>query len=140
MTHTASDVNQPEPVDINMIRQIIDDVQEGFNTNDPDLMNTHLADDAVVVNARGAVLTGRPAIDKATREGLAAGLLKDATAYYQLSDIALLSPDVIAAGKTAWSTQHDAEAGNPPEMNALYIFIRRSGRWLIWRRQNTLIA
>lgn len=130
----------PKTSDLNSIRAIIDDVQAGFNRNDADLMNTHLAEDAIIVNARGVRLAGRPAIDEATREGLAAGFLRDATAYYQLTDIALLAPDVIAAGKNAWSTQQDFEVGNPPEMNALYIFIRRSGRWLIWRRQNTLIA
>lgn len=126
--------------DLNAIRAIVDDVQTGFNTNDPSLMNAHMADDAVVVNARGAVLEGRPAIENSARQGLASGFLRDATAYYQLTDVVGLSDDVIAARKNAWSTADDAKDGRPAEMSALYIFVRRSGRWLIWRRQNTLIA
>ncbi|TQF74724.1 SgcJ/EcaC family oxidoreductase [Rhodococcus spelaei] len=139
MTLTTT-IDLPNTNELNAIRAIINDVQEGFNNNDAKLMNAHLAEDAVVVNARGAVLAGRSAIEKATEEGLAAGFLSDATAYYELTDAALLSPDTIAARKNAWSTRKDAEDGNPPEMNALYIFVRRADRWLIWRRQNTVVV
>ncbi|MCK0093815.1 SgcJ/EcaC family oxidoreductase [Rhodococcus sp. F64268] len=115
-------------------------MQDGFNNNDASLMNARLADDAIVVNARGAVLSGRAAIRKASEEALAAGYLNDSMAYYELSDVASLSPDVVTARKNAWSTNQDADDGNPPEMNALYIFVKRDGRWLIWRRQNTIIS
>ncbi|OZF53688.1 DUF4440 domain-containing protein [Rhodococcus sp. 14-2470-1b] len=126
--------------DLRAIRTILEDVELGFNNKDSALMNAHLADDAVVVTARGAVLEGRLAIENATREALASDFLRDATAYYQLADVVALSVDVISARKDAWSTQESAEDGRAPEMNALYIFVRRSGRWLIWRRQNTMAA
>ena len=140
MTQQSARIVTPETADLNAIRKIITDVQEGFNNNDPVQMNLHLADDAVVVNARGAVLEGRRAIDESTKDGLAAGFLRDATAYYELADVALLAPDVIVARKNAWSTSEDARDGRSPEMNALYVFVRRQGRWMIWRRQNTLVA
>lgn len=81
----------PDSHDLEQIQAIVRDVQDGF-TNDASLMNTHLADDAIV------------------------------------------------ARKNAWSTKQDADGGNPPEMNALYIFVKRDGRWLIWRRQNTIVS
>ncbi|MEE2060669.1 YybH family protein [Rhodococcus artemisiae] len=130
----------PDHRDLEQIQTIVRDVQEGFNTNDASLMNAHLADDAIVVNARGAVLFGRAAIQKASEDALAAGYLNESTAYYELSDVAGLSADVIVARKNAWSTKQDADDGDPPEMNALYIFVKRGGRWLIWRRQNTIVS
>ena len=140
MTQHADRMAAPEAADLNAIRRIITDVQEGFNNNDPVQMNSHLAEDAVVVNARGAVLEGRRAIEESTKDGLASGFLRDSTAYYELVDVTLLAQDVIVARKNAWSTSEDARDGRPPEMNALYVFIRREGRWAIWRRQNTLVV
>jgi uncharacterized protein (TIGR02246 family) len=139
MTH-RTDSKFPIPADVEAIRGIVRDVQDGFNNNDAALMNAHIADDAVVVNARGAVLNGRRAIEIATEDSLAAGYLRDSTAYYELTDVISLAPDVITARKNAWSTRENAQDGRPPEMNALYIFVRRANRWLVWRRQNTLIA
>jgi len=110
------------------------------NTNDAELLLRHVARDAVIVNAIGAVLRGRDAVESATREGLSRGPLQAATAHYRLSDIALVAPDVIVAHKSAWSTVEDARRGAPPEMNAHYTFVRREGRWWILRRQNTLVA
>lgn len=140
MTQQSDRIVAPETADLNAIRRIIIDVQEGFNNNDPVQMNSHLVDDAVVVNARGAVLEGRRAIEESTKDGLASGFLRDATAYYELVDVTLLAQDVIGARKNAWSTSEDARDGRPPEMNALYVFVRREGRWAIWRRQNTLVV
>ena len=140
MTQQSDRMVAPETADVNAIRRIITDVQEGFNNNDPVQMNLHLAEDAVVVNARGAVLAGRRAIEESTKDGLTSGFLRDATAYYELDDVTLLAQDVIVARKNAWSTSADARDGRPPEMNALYVFVRREGRWVIWRRQNTLVV
>ncbi|PZU03792.1 MAG: DUF4440 domain-containing protein [Gordonia sp. (in: high G+C Gram-positive bacteria)] len=140
MTQQSDRMVAPETADVNAIRRIITDVQEGFNNNDPVQMNSHLAEDAVVVNARGAVLEGRRAIEESTKDGLTSGFLRDATAHYELVDVTLLAQDVIVARKNAWSTSADARDGRPPEMNALYVFVRREGRWAIWRRQNTLVV
>ncbi|MFI8527258.1 SgcJ/EcaC family oxidoreductase [Promicromonospora sukumoe] len=130
----------PSPRDEEAIRLVISDVERGFNTNDAGLLLRHVAPDAVIVNAVGAVLRGRDAVESATREGLARGPLQTATAHYRLSDIALVAPDVIVAHKSAWSSAEDARRGASPEMNAQYTFVRREGRWWILRRQNTLVA
>lgn len=128
------------PEDSAALRRVVADVERGFNENDPDLLVRHIAPDAVIVNARGAVLRGRAAVEAATRTGLAQGPLRTATAHYRLSDVALVGPDVAVAHKSAWSSVEDADDGAPPEMNAHYTFVRREGRWWILRRQNTLVA
>lgn len=139
---SADHHDQPtaSPEDSAALRRVVADVERGFNENDADLLVRHVAPDAVIVNARGAVLRGRAAVEAATRTGLAQGPLHTATAHYRLSDVALVGPDVAVAHKSAWSTVEDADSGAPPEMNAHYTFVRREGRWWILRRQNTLVA
>ncbi|WP_198955466.1 SgcJ/EcaC family oxidoreductase [Frankia sp. CcI49] len=122
------------------VRSILADIEHGFNVNDPELMMRHIASDALVANALGTVLRGRDEIDSATRAGLArGGALHAATAHYRLTDVTLLSADIAVAHKNAWATPSAADAGEPPEMNALYVLERRDGRWWIIRRQNTLV-
>ncbi|ATG54997.1 DUF4440 domain-containing protein [Brachybacterium ginsengisoli] len=134
--------HQPAPVAeiSDALRRVVGDVERGFTENDAGLLVRHVAPDAVIVNALGAVLRGRAAVEAATRAGLSRGPLSTATAHYRLSDIALVAPDVAVAHKSAWSTVEDADRGAPPEMNAHYVFVRREGRWWILRRQNTLVA
>jgi len=121
------------------LREVISRVELGFNTNDAELLLADVADDAQVVNAVGTVLRGREEIVAATRAGLANSSLRMATAHYRVSDLELIAPDVAVLHKDAWSSEADAEAGKPAEMNALYVFVRRDGWWWILRRQNTLI-
>ncbi|GAA3398331.1 YybH family protein [Cryptosporangium minutisporangium] len=128
-----------DPEDEAALRRIVRDVEDGFNRNDPALLSAHIAEDAVIGTARGTWATGRAAIDEANQAVLT-GFLRDATAYYEFSDAVALAPDVAVAQKRAWSTRDAADAGEPPEMIALYVFVRRDGRWWIARRQNTLVA
>ena len=125
--------------DVAAIHRVVQDVEDGFNRNDPDLLTAHVAEDAVVVDARGAVLRGRAAVHEANRAGLR-GALRAATAHYRLSDVAAVAPGVAVAHKSAWSTAGAAAAGGAPEMNALYVLVQRDGRWWIARRQNTLVV
>ena len=122
------------------LRDIINTIELGFNTNDADLLVRDIAEDAQVVNAIGKVLRGREAILQATWAGLAGDYLRDATAHYRVSDIELLAPDVAVLHKEAWATEAAAEAGEPAEMKALYVMVRREGRWWVLRRQNTLVV
>jgi uncharacterized protein (TIGR02246 family) len=122
------------------LRDVISTIELGFNTNNADLLVRDIAEDAHVVNAMGTVLRGREAILEATRAGLASAHLRDATAHYRISDIELLAPDVAVLHKEAWATEAAADAGEPAEMNALYVMVRRDGRWLVLRRQNTLVV
>jgi len=125
--------------DDSALRDVVGRVELGFNTNDADLMLADVADDAQIVNAVGTVLRGRDEIVAVTRAGLASAALSTATAHYRVSDLELIAPDVAVLHKDAWSSEADAEAGKPAEMNALYVFVRRDGRWWILRRQNTLV-
>ncbi|HEX7350087.1 hypothetical protein, partial [Brachybacterium sp.] len=45
------------------LRRVVEDVQRGFTENDADLLVRHIAPDAVIVNALGAVLRGRAAVE-----------------------------------------------------------------------------
>lgn len=126
--------------DESALRDVVGRVELGFNTNDADLLLADVADDAQFVNAVGTVLRGREEIVAATKARLASSTLSTATAHYRVSDLELIAPDVAVLHKDAWSSETDAEAGKPAEMNALYVFVRRDGRWWILRRQNTLVA
>ena len=125
--------------DIDALRAVIADVESGFNENDPDLSVEHFTADATAVNVMGALLRGRDGLLEANRRGLA-GPLKDERARYELRDIVFVRPDVAIAHKTARAIDRDGEVLDEQDaMIALYVFVKREGRWMIAARQNTLI-
>ena len=121
------------------LREIVANVEKGFNQNDVELLVRDMAPDARIVSAIGAELVGREQIEAGTRESLTHAYLRDSTAHYRVHGTSMLAPDVAVAHKQAWSTEEAAERGDAPEMTALYVFARRGGRWWIIRRQNTLV-
>lgn len=121
------------------LRDIVANVERGFNQNDADALLRDVAPDARIVNAIGMELVGREQIEASTRQGFTQAYLRDSTAHYRLHGIAMLAPDIAVAHKRAWSTEDAAERGEAPEMTALYVFARREDRWWIIRRQNTLV-
>lgn len=126
--------------DIDEIKQVIADVERGFNTNDAALMNKHLAEDAAVVSALGVRLVGLPEIMTASEQGLA-GPLRDQYARYEVRDVRFVRPDVALVHKEAFAVTAD---GDPVDldhaMNALYVLVKDDGRWLVKARQNTLVS
>lgn len=125
--------------DIEEIKQVIADVERGFNTNDAALMNKHLAPDAAVVNVMGVRLVGLAEIMAASEKGLA-GPLRDQYARYEVRDVRFLRPDVAIAHKEAFAIRADGEPIDLEHaMNALYVLTKEDGRWLIAARQNTLV-
>lgn len=126
--------------DIEQITQVIADVERGFNTNDAELMNTHVAKTASIVNAVGVRLVGREAVMAASVAGLA-GPLRDQYARYEIRDVTFLRPDVALVHKEAFATTKDGEPLDLDHaMNALYVLVKEDGRWWIAARQNTLVA
>lgn len=125
--------------DETLIRGIVADIEQGFNTNDPELLARHIADEAVIINPLGTVMRGPAAVEESARELLIGGPLAVATAHYRLTEISLLATDVAVAQKSAWSTPSEADDGALPQMISLYVFVRRDGRWWISRRQNTTV-
>jgi len=126
--------------DIAAIKQIIGDVEDGFNTNDPDLSVEHFVGNASVTNAIGVRLAGRESLLDANRKGLA-GPLKDEHARYVVDDIVFLRPDVAVAHKQAWPTDASGELlDSDPAMVALYVLVKERDRWWIAARANTLVA
>ena len=120
------------------LRAVIADVEAGSNDNDPELSVEHFTPDATAVNVMGALVRGRDALLEANRRGLA-GPLKDERARYELRDIAFVGPDVALAHKTARAVDPDGAVDEQHAMIALYVFVKREGRWMIAARQNTLV-
>lgn len=137
MTSTHASPSQVEEA---TLHRIVADIEQGFNDNDPEALVRHIAADAVIVNPLGTVMRGAEEVEASVRPLLTAGALHRATAHYRLSDISMLAPDVAVAHKSAWATQAEADGGEPPQMNALYVFVRRKGTWWIVRRQNTAVG
>ena len=126
--------------DVAAIEAIVADVERGFNDNDAELMNRHVADDAVIVDALGRERRGRAEIMEASVAGLA-GPLADQRARYLVTDVTFVRPDVALAHKRAWAvdgTGVDIDVDHA--MVALYVLTRDDGRWTIRARQNTLVS
>jgi uncharacterized protein (TIGR02246 family) len=125
--------------DIEEIKQVIADVERGFNAKDAELMNRHMAPDAAVVSALGVRLVGLPEIMEVSEKGLA-GPLAGQYARYEVRDVRFVRPDVALVHKEAFAVTAD---GSPIDlehaMNALYVLVKEDGRWLIAARQNTLV-
>ncbi|QYG92111.1 SgcJ/EcaC family oxidoreductase [Iamia sp. SCSIO 61187] len=125
--------------DVAAIEAIVADVEAGFNANDAELMNRHVAADATIVNALGGEARGRDEIMAASVAGLA-GPLADERARYLVTDVTFVRPDVALAHKRAWAVDADGrELDVGHAMVALYVLVREDGRWWIAARQNTLV-
>ncbi|WP_067830281.1 SgcJ/EcaC family oxidoreductase [Nocardia inohanensis] len=125
--------------DIAAIRQLIANVETGYNTNDPELMTADFTANAAVVNAVGTLMTGYDTLLAANTAGLA-GFLKDEYVRYEITDITFLRPDVAIAHKVARATTAAGELiDRDPAMIALYVLVKQDGRWWTAARQNTLI-
>jgi uncharacterized protein (TIGR02246 family) len=136
---TVVDTSTDHEDDVAAIRQVIADIETGFNTNDPDLSVAHFTRNASSVNVFGAQLTGWDALLEANRTGLA-GHLRDESARYELSDIVFIRPDVAIAHKHAWATGPNGETIDVGHtMVALYVLVNEDGKWWIAARQNTLV-
>lgn len=137
---TIEDTTADHADDVVAIRQVIADVETGFNTNDAVLAVDHFAENASVVTAVGVEITGRAAVLEHHRAGLA-GPLADERASYELSDVVFLRPDVAVAHKHAWALDADGERTDSDHaMVALYVLVREQGRWWVASRQNTLVG
>jgi uncharacterized protein (TIGR02246 family) len=136
---TIEDTTVDHRADVAAIERVIGDVETAFNTNDPELMVEHLAQNATSVNVMGARLTGRGAVLESSRQGLA-GFLRDQYARYEVADVTFLRPDVAVAHKDAWATTPDGEPLTLDHaMVALYVLVKEAGRWWIVARQNTVV-
>jgi uncharacterized protein (TIGR02246 family) len=125
--------------DVEEIKQVVADVERGFNTNDAALMNRHVAPDATLVSAMGVRLVGLDEVMAASEAGLA-GPLRDQYARYEVRDVRFVRPDVALAYKEAYAVTVDGSPIEPDHtMCALYVLVRTDGRWLIAARQNTLV-
>lgn len=125
--------------DIDEIRALVAEIEQGFNTNDAERSVAQFTDDAVAVGVNGAHNAGRDELLAAHRAGFA-GFLRDQYARYELGDVRFLRDDVAIAHKRAWATDaggNDLDVGHA--MIALYVFVKDDGRWQVAARQNTLV-
>ena len=125
--------------DIAAIAQVIADIEQGFNSKDPERSIAHFAHDATAVSVTGALASGREELLAAHRAGYA-GPLSDQYARYELADVRFLGPNVAVAHKRAWATSAEGEDLDVEHaMIALYVLVRTEGRWQVAARQNTLV-
>lgn len=123
--------------DVEAIKQVVQDVETGFNNKDPELSVRHFTRNASVINAAGVRSSGWATLLDANRKGLA-GFLKDEYARYEVEDVLFLRPDVAIAHKRAWRTSEDGELLDPDAaMVALYVMVKDHDRWWIAARANT---
>lgn len=137
---TIEDTTINHQADLEAIRQVIADVQTGFNTNDAEKLVMHLAQNATTVNVMGMQFSGWDANYSTSQRGLA-GPLRDEFARYELQDIQFIRPDVAIAHKRALAITPEGNAiEGGQRMVALYVLVKEQGRWWIMARQNTLQA
>jgi uncharacterized protein (TIGR02246 family) len=136
---TVADATIDHTADREAIRRLIADIEAGFNGNDPELSVAHFAENATAVNVAGLRVAGAEALLEANRVGLT-GPLRDQHARYELGEITFLRPDVAIAHKHARAVSADGEPIDlDHSMIALYVFVKRSDRWWVVARQNTLV-
>jgi uncharacterized protein (TIGR02246 family) len=121
------------------LRALVGDIDQGYNSHDPELSTAHFAQNATTVAVIGTRIHGHEAMLEVNRVGLT-GFLRDETAHCKLTDIRFWGPDAAIAHKLAWSTPDAAADGQMPEMIALYLFAHHDGRGWIVARQNTAIS
>lgn len=135
----VDDRSTDHAADIAAIHALVADIEQGFNTNDADLLVRPFIGNGSSVNVFGAQLTGLADMLEASRRGLA-GPLADEHARYELADLVFLRPDVAIGHKLARAVAAD---GRPidaePSMIALYVFVEEDGQWWVAARQNTLV-
>jgi uncharacterized protein (TIGR02246 family) len=126
--------------DVEQIRALVAEVEQGFNTNDAERSVAPFERAAVAVGVTGAVNAGRDELLAAHRAGYS-GFLRDQYARYELGEVRFLRDDVAIAHKRAFATDRDGndlDVGHA--MIALYVFVKDDGRWQISARQNTLVS
>lgn len=134
---TVEDSTVDHTADIAAIRQLVSDVETGYNTNDAELMVGGFTANAAAGNAVGAIIAGYDALLDSARRGLA-GFLAGEHVRYAVTDIAFLRPDIAIAHKTARAVTARGELiDRDPAMVALYVLVREGGRWWVAARQNT---
>jgi uncharacterized protein (TIGR02246 family) len=125
--------------DVRAIRDVVADIETGFNTNDAELCVEHFAEDAWSVGVTGVRVAGGPALLAAHRAGLA-GPLREQYARYRVGEVNFLRPDVAIAQKYATAVDPDGRpVGAGHAMIALYVLVKDGARWRVAARQNTLV-
>ncbi|MBK1785775.1 SgcJ/EcaC family oxidoreductase [Prauserella cavernicola] len=134
-----TDTTTDHAADRAAIERVVADTEKAYNTNDPELLTEHFAQDATVVNAMGVLLSGRDTLLESNRAGLA-GFLRDQYVRYDLLDVVFVRPDVALAHKGARATDATGELIDLDHaMIALYVLVKQDGRWWVAARQNTLV-
>ncbi|WP_020502567.1 YybH family protein [Sciscionella marina] len=129
-----------QQADLTSIRAIVTDLETALNTADTELMSTHFAANAIVIEATGTVLSGRAALRERYQRGFAAEL-RGMHARYTLTEPIFVRPDVALVYQRAHAV--DA-AGEPLELDhtmiTSYVLVNEEGRWWIRARQDTLAS
>jgi uncharacterized protein (TIGR02246 family) len=118
------------------IRQVVRQVQDGWNAHDGKAYAAQFAPDADFVNVRGERAEGREAIEKG-HTAIFSTIYRDSRNVATVKSVRFLRPDV-AIVRAEWNLEFRAggETRKGHAMNTM-VMTKDSGRWSITAFQNT---
>ena len=129
---------QGASADADAIRQVVQQVQEGWNAHDGKAFAAPFAVDADYVVVNGMSLKGREAIANG-HTGIFSGIYKDSRNAATVKSIRFLRPDV-AVAIVEWNLEY-REGGETKKGHAMntMVMTKEGGKWSIAAFQNTAI-
>ena len=129
---------QSSKADEDAIRQVVQQVQDGWNAHDGKAFAAPFAVDADYVVINGMMLKGREAIEKG-HTGIFASIYKDSRNIATIEGIRFLRPDVGVA-HVEWNLEfrEGTETKKAQAMNTM-VMTKEDGKWSIAVFQNTQI-
>ncbi len=121
------------------IRQVVQQVQDGWNAHDGKAFAAPFALDADYVVVNGMNMKGRETIEKG-HTAIFSTIYKDSRNAGTVKSIRFLRPDV-AVVHTEWNLLHDLSDGETRKGHALntIVMTKEKGKWSIAAYQNTPI-
>lgn len=129
---------QGASADEDAIRQVVQQVQEGWNAHDGKAFAAPFAADADYVVVNGMSLKGREAIEKG-HTGIFSSIYKDSRNAATVKSVRFLRPDV-AVALVEWNLEY-REGGETKKGHAMntMVMTKEGGKWSIAAFQNTPI-
>jgi len=132
--HRQGDASSADGAVSELVRQL----QKGLDSGDADLYDSTFAEDVLWGGPYGSVLAGYPSLNVAHHSILDASGV--ARSRYEVVQTSAPAPDLVLTHVRRRSLADAADGGGPDfsEM-ALYVLVRRGGRWWLAAGQNTPI-
>ena len=122
---------------------LVAQLQAGIDDSDAERYNAHFADDVLWGSPYGATVTGYEALHTIHRRLFAAAVAGPRSRYEKVT-VGAPAPHIAVAhvrrtALNADGTPVPVEQPNPFSEMALYVLVRRDGRWWLAAGQNTIV-